>query len=720
VKAILMREQPIRVLLVDDDEDDYVMTRELLSESGSSLFQLDWVFNYDQAIAAIERREHDVYLLDYRLGEQSGLDILRHGGTKSPQSPMILLTGQGDELVDIEAMKQGAADYLIKSQLTADLLARSIRYSMERSKASQSLRESEERYQRLVELSPDAIIVHTEGRIVFVNGAGVRLLGAQSSAELIGRPVTNFVHADYRESVRKRIDQSLHDHVEVPFAEEKFVRVDGGEIQVEVGAVPFIYENEPAVQVVARDISARKLIEEKLIHDAFHDALTGLPNRALFKEHLKLAVERAKRKDPFLFAVLFLDLDRFKNVNDSLGHAVGDELLIQIARRLEEHIRPVDRVARFGGDEFAVLLDGIEDPSDATRVAERLQTQLQQPFNILGHNVFTSVSIGIAMSTTGYLGPDDVVRDADTAMYRAKALGKARYEIFDFEMHSRAVALLKLETDLRLAVERQEFSIQYQPIMKLGTNRIYGFEALVRWQHPERGLLLPSEFISAAEETGLIVPLGRWILREACRQTRQWQEEFPGHESLTLSVNYSGKQFMQSDVIEQIKLVLEETGFDPCLLQLEITESAVIENTKTVTEMILQLRNLGIRLSMDDFGTGYSSLSYLHNFPIHTLKIDRSFISNKGEVGDNEIVRTIIMLARNLGLDVVAEGVETAEQLAYLRGLDCEYAQGFLFSQPLDANMVEHTLRELLTSKRIGEVPTGALMPNEKPCLTVE
>jgi len=715
-----MTERPIRVLLVDDDEDDYVMTRELLSEAGTGAFQLDWVFDFEKAIEAIERREHAVYLLDYRLGERSGLDILRRAGGKSPQSPMILLTGQGDELVDIEAMKEGAADYLIKGQLTSALLARSIRYAMERSKTSQSLRESEERYQRLVELSPDAIIVHTEGSIVFVNGAGVRLLAATSSAELIGKPIINFVHADYRESVRKRIDQTLHENIEVPFAEEKFVRVDGVEIQVEVGAVPFIYENEPAVQVVARDISARKLIEEKLIHDAFHDALTGLPNRALFKEHLMLAVQRAKKKDPYLFAVLFLDLDRFKNVNDSLGHAVGDELLIGIARRLESHIRPVDRVARFGGDEFAVLLDGIDEPSDATRVAKRLQSELQQPLNIRGHDVFTSASIGIAMSSTGYDGPDDVVRDADTAMYRAKTLGKARYEIFDLEMHSRAVALLKLETDLRLAVERQEFFIQYQPIMKLGTNRIHGFEALVRWQHPERGLLMPSEFITVAEETGLIIPLGRWVLWEACRQTKLWQEEFPGFESLTLSVNYSGKQFMQSDVIEQIKVILEETGFNPYLLQLEITESAVIENTKTITEMILQLRNLGIRLSMDDFGTGYSSLSYLHNFPIHTLKIDRSFISNKGEVGDNEIVRTIIMLARNLGLDVVAEGVETTEQLAYLQALDCEYAQGFLFSKPLDPNMVENTLKEMLQDRRVGRLPTEALMLSENPVMTVE
>ena len=691
-----MTDRPIKVLLVDDDEDDYVMTRELLSEVGTGTFQLDWVFQYEKAIEAIDRREHDVYLLDYRLGEQNGLDILRSTTGKNLQSPMILLTGQGDEMVDIEAMKEGAADYLIKSQLTADLLARSIRYAMERAKASQSLRESEERYQRLVELSPDAIIVHTAGKIVFVNGAAVRLLGASSSAELIGKPFTKFVPSESFVSVTNEIvDQCVQDNVEVQFAEEQLVRMDGVEIQVEAGAVAFIYENQPAVQVVARDISARKLIEEKLIHDAFHDALTGLPNRALFKEHLKLAVQRAKKKDPFLFAVLFLDLDRFKNVNDSLGHAVGDELLVGIARRLETHIRPVDRVARLGGDEFAILLDGIEDPSDSTRVAERLQLELQLPFNIRGHDVFTSVSVGIAMSSTGYSGPDDVLRDADTAMYRAKALGKARYEIFDLEMHSRAVALLKLETDLRLAVERHEFIIQYQPIMQLGTNQIHGFEALVRWQHPERGLLSPLEFIPIAEETGLIIPIGRWVLWEACRQTRIWQEEFPGCEDLTLSVNYSGKQFMQPDVIEQVKLILEDTGFNPCLLQLEITESAVIENTKTVTEMILQLRALGIRLSMDDFGTGYSSLSYLHNFPIQTLKIDRSFISNKGEAGDNEIVRTIIMLARNLGLDVVAEGVETAEQLAYLQALDCEYAQGFLFDHPLDPNVVEAKLREI-------------------------
>jgi diguanylate cyclase (GGDEF)-like protein/PAS domain S-box-containing protein len=713
-----MDEHPIRVLLVDDDEDDYVMTRDLLAEVGRGVFLLDWVVSYEEALAAIARSAHDVYLLDYRLGERNGLDILRRARGRTPRTPMILLTGQGDEAVDIEAMKAGAADYLVKGQLGPDLLARSIRYAMERSKASHSLRESEERYHRLVELSPDAILVHADGNIVFVNSAGVRLLGASAPEALIGRPVMDFVHAAYRQSVRRRIYQTLQEDMEVPFAEEKLIRLDGMEIDVEVAAVPFTFKDKPAVQVVARDISARKQVEKKLLHDAFHDALTGLPNRALFKEHLKLAVERARsRNSTYLFAVLFLDLDRFKNVNDSLGHAVGDELLIGIAGRLQNHVRPVDRVARLGGDEFAILLDGIDAPSDATRVAERLQRELQVPFTINGHDVFPSASIGIAMSSTGYDDPDNVVRDADTAMYRAKALGKARYEIFDLEMHARAVTLLQLETDLRRGVERQEFCVHYQPIVALDTGQISGFEALVRWQHPERGLVTPTEFIQVAEETGLIIPLGRWVLWEACRQMRDWQDRFPGFESLTMSVNYSGKQFMEPDVIEEIKKVLHETGLDPNRLQLEITESAVIENTRTVTNLILELRKLGIRLSMDDFGTGYSSLSYLHRFPIHTLKIDRSFISRQGNAGDHEIVRTIIMLARNMGMNVVAEGVETGAQLAYLQELDCEYAQGFLFSYPLDAAAVEKELLSPQTARQIADVPTSNCLVGEHPNL---
>jgi diguanylate cyclase (GGDEF)-like protein/PAS domain S-box-containing protein len=678
-----MDTQPIRVLLVDDDEDDYVMTRDMLAELGRGAFLLDWVSSYEEARGAVGRGEHDVYLLDYRLGARSGLDLLREAGGEGRGAPMILLTGQGGDEVDAEAMRAGAADYLVKGSLEAPLLGRSIRYAVERARASRALRESEERYHRLVELSPDAILVHAGGEIVFVNGAGVKLLGADTEAQIVGRPINEFVRHDRQEGVGRRLCGAAGGAGDGAFLEEKLVRSDGTEVCVEAAAVPFVYRDRPAVQVVARDISRRKEMEERLLHDAFHDALTGLPNRALFMDHLRLAVERAKRpKKRYLFAVLFLDLDRFKVINDSLGHTMGDQVLVATAARIQQCLRHLDTVARFGGDEFAVLLDGVEGVNDTIRVAQRLQRELTTPINVGGHEVFTSVSIGIALSNTGYERPEDVLRDADTAMYRAKAAGKSRYEIFDTGMHSRAVALLKLETDLRRAVEREEFVVHYQPIVSLFDDSIQGFEALVRWRHPERGLVTPSEFIPVSEETGLIIPLGRWVLREACRQMHQLQAASSAPRPLSLSVNLSGKQFMQPDLVGQVKQILAETDFDPHRLHLEITESSVIENTETVTEMLLQLRALGIRLSMDDFGTGYSSLSYLHRFPIHTLKIDRSFVS--GGDGENEIVRTIIMLARNMGMDIVAEGVETKEQLAYLKELKCEYGQGFLFSRALD------------------------------------
>jgi diguanylate cyclase (GGDEF)-like protein/PAS domain S-box-containing protein len=674
---------PIRVLLVDDDEDDYVMTRDMLAELGRGAFLLGWVSSYEEAREAVARGEHDVYLLDYRLGERSGLDLLREAGGENCAAPMILLTGQGGDEEDTEAMRAGAADYLVKGSLEAALLGRSIRYAVERARASRALRESEERYHRLVELSPDAILVHADGEIVFINGAGIKLLGADTCGQIVGRPIKEFVRHDHQDGIGRRIYGDTGDAGDAAFLEEKLVRSDGTEVCVEAAAVPFVYKERPAIQVVARDISRRKQMEERLLHDAFHDALTALPNRALFMDHLKLAVERAKRPEKkYLFAVLFLDLDRFKIINDSLGHTMGDQLLVATAARIQKCLRHLDTVARFGGDEFAVLLDGVEDVNDTIRVAQRLQREITTPINVGGHEVFTSVSIGIALSNTGYERPEEVLRDADTAMYRAKAGGKSRYEIFDKGMHSRAVALLRLETDLRRAVEREEFVVHYQPIVSLFDDSIQGFEALVRWQHPERGLVTPSEFIPVAEETGLIIPLGRWVLRESCRQMHRLQAASAAQRPLSLSVNLSGKQFMQPDLVGQVEEVLRETGFDPRCLQLEITESSVIENTETVTEMLMQLRALGIRLSMDDFGTGYSSLGYLHRFPIHTLKIDRSFVS--GGDGENEIVRTIIMLARNMGMDIVAEGVETQAQLAYLKELKCEYGQGFLFSHPLD------------------------------------
>jgi diguanylate cyclase (GGDEF)-like protein len=401
-------------------------------------------------------------------------------------------------------------------------------------------------------------------------------------------------------------------------------------------------------------------------------------------DHLKLSVERGKRREDRLFAVLFLDLDRFKVVNDSLGHMVGDQLLVGIARRLEICLRPGDTVARLGGDEFTVLLEDLMSVTEAIEVADRLQKALALPFNLNGHEVFATVSIGIALSSTGYDRPEEVLRDADTAMYRAKMLGKARHEVFDKTMHARAMNLLQMESDLRRAIERNEFVLHYQPIVALETGTISGFEALIRWQHPERGFVPPDDFIPIAEETGLIIPIGQWVLEEACRQIHEWQEQFTQYPPLQISVNLSSKQFVNSNLIDQIRRVLRETNVEPQSLKLEITESVVMENFDMAIEMLNQLRTLGIELSIDDFGTGYSSLSYLHRFPISTLKIDRSFVSRMSDNNENaEIVRTIMMLARSLKMDVVAEGVETIDQLTQLAMLECEYGQGYYFSKPL-------------------------------------
>ncbi len=443
-----------------------------------------------------------------------------------------------------------------------------------------------------------------------------------------------------------------------------------------------------------RDVTERRTAEMRLVHDAFHDALTNLPNRALFTDLLARSIGRAQRREDYAFALLFLDIDRFKVINDSLGHLVGDLLLVAIARRLERCVRPGDTVARLGGDEFTLLLDDIEDVSDATRVADRIQRDLNLPFNLHGQEIFTSASIGIALSATGYDRPDDLLRDADIAMYRAKALGKARYEVFDTAMHERAVSQLQLETDLRRALDREEFRVVYQPVFSLQTGRPTGFEALVRWQHPQRGVVLPDEFIPASEETGLIVLIGRVVLREACRQLAEWHRQFPGKPPLTMSVNISGKQFRQGDLVDHVARLLAAWEVPPACLRLEITESIIIDNAEAAIESLSRLRALGVKVDLDDFGTGYSSLSYLHRFEMDAIKVDRAFVSAIGDRGENSaIVRTIVHLAQNLGLEVIAEGVERHEQLAILRSLGCEQVQGFLFSQPLAPEAARAFLR---------------------------
>ncbi|CAN5873359.1 hypothetical protein BH20ACI4_BH20ACI4_12390 [soil metagenome] len=942
-----MNDLPIKVLLIDDDEEDYILTRYVFDEFKHNQFELEWIDNYTDGLAALKECRHDIFLLDYRLGEKNGLELLGEAIESGCRAPIILLTGQGDKEIDFQAMQAGAADYLVKSELEPPLLERSIRYSLEHAKTLQKFRESEARYRNLVEtlpvmfyavepkppyapvyLSPsfenfgyplkkwhdspdmwmqilhtddrewvlnkietaitedsetnyeyrliaadntvrwvhdrgrfykdennnivfwqgiiiditerkqaekslseneerysnlfentnDIVYVHDlEGNYLSVNKAAERIFGYKreeilkmnisqvlvpddleiSKRKLTGKieGIKNSIHevrglSKDRKHIplevsscgiyedgelvavqgiarditeRKRTEEALreseerfrdlvenandliytHDlqghftslnragEITTGYLREEALRMNISQIvapeYVQMvqkmtqrkmqGAPPTSYELEiisksgkrvtleintrwifkdeqPAgVQGIARDITERKLAEEQLQYNALYDTLTDLPNRTHFMKQLTLAVERSELEKRFRFAVLFLDIDRFKIINDSLGHIIGDKLLVGIAERLKSCVRPSDVISRLGGDEFTILLT-IKEELDAIQIAERLQQKLSKPFKLDNYEVFTSASIGIIISDDVRRKPEDYLRDADTAMYRAKETGKARYEIFDSKMHLRNMNLLKVETDLRRAIERSEFRAYYQPIIALGTGEILEFESLIRWEHPEKGMISPYDFISIAEETGLIIPIGRWILEESCRQLKEWQNmDFP--HQMSVSVNLSAKQLMHPSLISQVQEILQKTELDPQFLKLEVTESTVMENSETALRVLSQLRELGVRLSTDDFGTGFSSLSYLHRFPFDRLKIDRSFINKMDEdTKSGEIVRTILMLAQNLNIETVAEGIETRRQLSQLQELGCNFGQGFLFSKPVAAPEAEKLIKE--------------------------
>jgi diguanylate cyclase (GGDEF)-like protein/PAS domain S-box-containing protein len=572
----------------------------------------------------------------------------------------------------------------------------------ERKLAEAALRETKNQYQTLVNLSPVGIFcTDALGQYIQVNDRWCQLNGVEGR-EAMGEGWVRTIHPEDRVRVLTEWYQAVAKNLSFQSCEYRILRPDGTVVWVIAQATAETGRSGSTIGYVGAiaDITERKQVEEQLRHYAWHDALTGLPNRALFVRRLEAAIATVKQYPRRLFAVLFLDLDRLKQINDSMGHIAGDRLLVAFAERLSNCLRPSDTVARLGGDEFTILLENISDVRDVTFVAERIVKAIAHPFYIEGHELFASASIGIVLSgsprasVTNYLiaAHDEathVLRDADTAMYCVKQQRTLNgYAVFNPKMYAQAMESLQLENDLRKAVEnRREFIIQYQPIFSLVSGTISGFEALLRWQHPQRGQLLPNEFIPLAEDSGLIVPLGQWVLAQAALQMRIWQLAFPTAQPLIVSVNLSPKQFIHPGLVQQIDKILWETGLNGSSLKLEITESSLIDDSEETAFMLKQLRQRQVGLCIEDFGTGYSSLSHLTRFPLSTLKIDRSFVSQIGKQSHNTaILWTIVNLAHNLGMDVIAEGVETAIQLEQLKKLKCDQVQGNYLSPPVDAN----------------------------------
>jgi diguanylate cyclase (GGDEF)-like protein/PAS domain S-box-containing protein len=720
----------VRVLLIEDNPGDARLIAEVLARAQGLAFDVEWVDNLTAGVARLNAGDIDVVLLDLGLPESTGLDTLRRLLAATPHVPtLVVMSGLTDEDIAVQAVQSGAQDYLVKGQVDSALLVRAIRYAIERTQAEEALkqahaglerrvaartaelakavdalhaeitehmqtevalREREARIRRLVESNIIGIFFwDIGGRIIDANDAFLRIVGYDRE-DLVSRRIdwAQMTPAEHLAVTERATEELLGTGTSTPY-EKEYVRKDGSRVPVLVGGALFEGSQEKGVSFIL-DLTERRRAEERIRYQAQHDALTDLPNRLLLRDRVTQAIAQAQRTETQI-ALLFIDLDHFKNINDSLGHQAGDQLLQAAAERLQRCLREGDSVARLGGDEFVIGLPGLRDTDDVMRMAGEVLEALRLPFFIDRRELHVSGSIGISLYPSDGLDADALMRAADTAMYHAKEKGRDNYQFFTESLNEAAQRRLNIANRLHRALERGEFTLHYQAQVELESSRIFGAEALIRWLPPEGGTIAPSEFIRIAEETGLIVPLGEWVLREACAQVARWRRA--GFADLRIAVNLSPHQFLRPGFPSLAARILEQSGLPACALEMEITEGVLTMHSPENVTTLEQLANMGIALAVDDFGTGYSSLAYLQRFPISALKIDQSFVSGIGEdSNDTAIVTAIIAMAHSLRLKVIAEGVEFTEQSKLLREHGCDQMQGYLIRKPVPAEEFERLL----------------------------
>jgi diguanylate cyclase (GGDEF)-like protein/PAS domain S-box-containing protein len=691
------------VLLVEDNPGDARLLREMLQEEGLHTSELMHADSMSGAIKILSERPVDIILLDLGLPDVQGLEAVRRAHAAAPRVPLVVLTGLDDEVLAAQALQEGAQDYLIKGQISSSLgqvetrgLLRALRYAVERKNMEDALFMETERAQVTLNSIGEAVIcTDISGNITFLNAVAEKMTG-WARHEALGRPMVDVfrvLDATTRQTTPNPMDRAvgLDRTVHLPL-NCLLIQRDGQEIPIEDCVAP-IHDLEgqaAGAVIVFRDVSAARAMALQMAHSAEHDFLTGLPNRMLLNDRVGQAIAVARRHMKQV-AVLFLDLDGFKHINDSLGHPTGDKLLQSVAMRLVDCVRSSDTVSRQGGDEFVVLLSDLDQADDAAQTARRMLEVIAQPHSIDHHDLHVTTSIGVSVYPDDGLDAETLIKNADTAMYQAKENGRQNYKFFKPAMNVRAVERQSIEESLRRALERQEFALHYQPKVDLRTGAITGAEALIRWTHPTRGSISPARFIPVAEDCGLILPIGAWVLREACGQARAWVEA--GLPVSTMAVNVSAMEFRDDNFLDNLFGILAETGLDPKNLELELTESVLMKRAESTASILQAVRERGVQVAVDDFGTGYSSLSYLRKFPVDALKIDQSFVRQISAGDDTTIVTAVIGMARSLKLRVVAEGVETLEELKFLRSHQCDEAQGYYFSRPLPAQQFATLLK---------------------------